>query len=112
LEAVALAANNSPTIICDTSSTRSIRDLRDIQELHQKMDRVPNWVWWTIAGGILLSPVFAFLLAVVVEISIGVLMQGGVPALLIVAAALMSGRLLFHKHRTRARADNLLGDQA
>jgi hypothetical protein len=94
------------------SSTRSIRDLRDIQELHQKMDRVPNWVWWTIAGGILLSPVFAFLLAVVVEISIGVLMQGGVPALLVVAAALMSGRLLFYKHRTRARADNLLGDQA
>ena len=76
------------------------------------MDRVPNWVWWTIVGGILLSPVFAFLLAVVIEISIGVLMQGGVPALLVVAAAFMSGRLLFHKHRIRARTDNLLGDQA
>ena len=76
------------------------------------MDSVPNWVWWTIAGGILLSPVFAFLLAVVVEISIGVLTQGGVPALLIAAAAVISGRLLLRKHRTRPRAGNLLGDQA
>jgi hypothetical protein len=76
------------------------------------MDRFPNWAWWAIAGGILLSPVFAFLLAVVVEILIGVLTQGGVPALLVVAAAVMSGRLLLRKHRTRAEAGNLLGDQA
>ena len=76
------------------------------------MDRLPNWAWWTIAGGILLSPVFAFLLAVVAEILIGVVTQGGVPALLIIAVALMSGRLLFRKHRTRAGAGHLLGDQA
>ena len=76
------------------------------------MDRFPNWAWWTIAAGILLSPVFAFLLAVVVEILIGVLTQGGVPALLVVAAAVMSGRLLLRKHRTRPEAGNLLGDQA
>jgi hypothetical protein len=76
------------------------------------MDRVPNWAWWTVAGGILLSPVFAFLLAVVVEILIGVLAQGGVPTLLLVAAAVMSGRLLLRKHRTRPRAGDLLGDQA
>jgi hypothetical protein len=60
----------------------------------------------------LLSPVFAFLLAVVVEILIGALTQGGVPALLVVAVAAMSGRLLLRMHRTRARAGNLLGDQA
>jgi integral membrane sensor domain MASE1 len=76
------------------------------------MDRVPNWAWWTIAGGILLSPVFAFLLAVIVEILIGALTQGGAPALLIVAAAAISGWLLLRKHRRRARAGNLLGDQA
>jgi hypothetical protein len=76
------------------------------------MDRVPNWAWWTIAGGILLSPVFAFLLAVVVEILIGVFTQGGLPALLLAAAAVMSGGLLFRNHRRRARAGNLLGDQA
>jgi hypothetical protein len=76
------------------------------------MDRIPNWAWWTIAGGILLSLVFAFLLAVVVEILIGVLTQGGVPALLMAAAAVISGRLLLRKRRTRPWAGNLLGDQA
>jgi hypothetical protein len=76
------------------------------------MDRLPNWAWWTIAGGILLSPVFAFLLAVVAEILIGVVTQGGVPALLIVAGAAISGRRLLRKHRARPRAGDLLGDQA
>ncbi len=76
------------------------------------MDRFPNWAWWTIAGGILLSPVFAFLLAVVIEVLIGVLTQGGVPAVLITAAAVILGRLLLRKHRTRPQAGNLLGDQA
>ena len=75
------------------------------------MDRVPNWVWWTIAGGILLSPVFAFLGAVVVEISIGVLTQGGAPALLIVATA-VSGWLMLRKRRTRPRIGDPLRDQA
>jgi hypothetical protein len=75
------------------------------------MDRVPNWTWWTIAGGVLLSPVFAFLLAVLVEILIGVLTQGGVPALLL-AVVVMSVGLLLRKHRARPRAGNLLGDQA
>ena len=75
------------------------------------MDSVPNWAWWTIAGGILLSPVFAFLLAVVVEILIGVLTQSGWPALLIVATA-VSGWLMLRKHRTRPRIGDPLGDQA
>ena len=75
------------------------------------MDRVPNWAWWTIAGGVLLSPVFAFLLAVLVEILIGVLTQGGVPALLL-AVVVMSVGLLLRKHRARPRAGNRLGDQA
>ena len=76
------------------------------------MDSVPNWAWWTIAGGILLSPVLAFLLAIAVEILISVLTQAGVPALLIVAAAVIAGRLLVRGQRTRAPADDLLGDQA
>jgi hypothetical protein len=76
------------------------------------MDSLRNWAWWTIVGGILLSPVFAFLLAVLIEILIGVLTQGGVPALLVVAAMVISGGLLFRKHRRRPRGGNLLGDQA
>jgi hypothetical protein len=71
-----------------------------------------NWAWWSIAGGILLSPVLAFLLAIAVEILISVLTQGGVPAFLIVAAAVISGRLLVRGQRTRAPAGDLLGDQA
>jgi hypothetical protein len=43
---------------------------------------------------------------------IGVLTEGGVPALLVVAAMVISGGLLFRKHRTRLRGGNLLGDQA
>jgi hypothetical protein len=75
------------------------------------MDSFPNWAWWTIAGGILLSPVFAFLLAVVAEILIGIVTQGGVPALFVVAGAVISGCLLLRKHRIRPGAGNLLGDQ-
>ena len=56
-----------------------------------------------------MSPVFAFLIAVMVEILIGVLTQGGMPALFIAAAAIISGWLLL---RRRHRAGNLLGDQA
>ena len=76
------------------------------------MYSLSNWAWWTIAGGILLSPVFAFLLAVVVEILIGVLTQAGAPALIIIALSVACGWLLFRKYRTRAPAGSLLGDQA
>ena len=76
------------------------------------MDRVSNWAWWTIAGGVLLSPVFAFLVAVVVEILINIIAQGGIPALLVVAAAVMLGWSLFRRHRARSLAGDLLGDQA
>jgi len=40
-----------------------------------------------IAGGILLSPMFAFLMTLVVEILIGLLKDGGAPALLTLVAA-------------------------
>jgi len=76
------------------------------------MDSLSNWSWWIIAGGILLSPVFAFLLAILAEILIGLLSQGGAPGLLILAAAVMSGLSLIRKRRTRTLARNLLGDQA
>lgn len=78
------------------------------------MDSLSNWAWWMIAGGILLSPVFAFLLAVVVEILIGVLTQASMPALIVIAVsvAVACGYLLLRKHRARAPTGNLLGDQA
>ena len=48
-----------------------------------------------IAGGILLSPIFGFLMALVVDILIGLLQDGGVPALLtLVVASVIGGFLL------------------
>jgi hypothetical protein len=76
------------------------------------MDSLPNWAWWTIVGGILLSSVFAFLLAVATEILIGVLIQASVPGLIIIALSIACGCLLLRKYRTRPPAGNLLGDQA
>ena len=76
------------------------------------MDSLPNWAWWIIAGGILLSAVFAFLLAVAVEMLIGVLTQASTPALVIIALSVTCGGLLLRKYRTRSPTGNLLGDQA
>jgi hypothetical protein len=52
-----------------------------------------------IAGGILLSPVFAFLMALVVEILIGLLKDGGAPALLALFTADAIGGFLCRKRR-------------
>ncbi len=59
----------------------------------------------------MLSPSFAFMLAVMVEILIDVLTQGGVSVLLLVIAVGMTGHLLLRRHWTHPRAGNLLGDQ-
>ena len=62
---------------------------------------------------ILLSPVFAFLLAIVVEILFGVLTQAGAPALLLAAAATIFGLVAAAKALdTAPRASNLRSDQA
>ena len=76
------------------------------------MDSLPNWAWWTIAGGILLGPVFAFLLALLVEAFIGTVTQGGIPALILLASTVILDRLLFRKQRMRSHAANRLGDRA
>jgi hypothetical protein len=76
------------------------------------MDTLPTWAWWAVAGAVLLSPVFAFLLALLAEIFVGVLKEGGVPALLALISAGVIGRLLVRKLRVRPRARDLIGDQA
>jgi hypothetical protein len=56
----------------------------------------PNWgLVGLIVGAILLSPVFAFLMALVVDILIGLLNDGGVPALLTLVVASIIGGFLF-----------------
>ena len=54
-----------------------------------------------IATAVLLSPVLAFLMALVVDIVIGFLNYGLVPALLVLVAAGAIGGFLFRKLRMR-----------
>jgi hypothetical protein len=64
--------------------------------------RASNWgLDGLIAGGILLSPVLAFLMALVVDIVIGFLNDGSVPALLVLFAAGAIGGFLYRKLRMR-----------
>lgn len=76
------------------------------------MDSLPTWAWWMVVGGILLSPVFAFLVAILVEIFIGLLSEGGVPALVALLCAGILGRVLLRKLRVRVHADDFVEDQA
>jgi hypothetical protein len=59
----------------------------------------------------LLSPLFAFLLALLVEALLGVVTRGGIPALILLASTVILGRLLFRKQQMRSHAANRLGDQ-
>ncbi|HEX8812198.1 MAG TPA: hypothetical protein VF742_09425 [Terracidiphilus sp.] len=61
------------------------------------MSSIPTCQLPIIAAVVLLSPVFAFLMAIAVEILIGSLMAAGLPVLLAVVVAGAIGWSLFHK---------------
>lgn len=61
------------------------------------MSSIPTCRLPIIAAVVLLSPVFAFLMAIAVEILIGSLMAAGFPVLLAVVVAGAIGWSLFHK---------------
>ena len=65
------------------------------------MSSLPIWQLSIIAAVVLLSPVFAFLMAIAVEIFVGSLMEAGVPALPAVVVSGAIGWSLFHKLRVR-----------
>src|SRR5215469_1296955 len=66
------------------------------------MDRLPSWaVWSIIPATAALTPVFAFLMAVVAMMVLGVLKEIGMPILLALAAAGLSGFLLGRKSPVR-----------
>jgi len=69
------------------------------------MHTLPGWAWWIIALVVLLSPIFAFLMAIAVEILIGVLKETGIPALLVLVAAAGIASIRFRRLRSRPRAD-------
>jgi hypothetical protein len=66
--------------------------------LGMRLQRASNWgLRVLIAAAVLLSPVLAFLMALVVDIVIGFLNDGRVPALLILVAAGAIGGILYRK---------------
>jgi hypothetical protein len=61
---------------------------------------LPTWATWSIAAAAVLSPVLAFLMAIAVEILIGVLKDAGILEFLAVGAI---SWLLLRKLRVRLR---------
>ena len=76
------------------------------------MDRLANWGWLVVAAAVLLSPVFAFLTAISVEVLVCMIKEGGVPALVALAVACVIGRCLYRKFSVRRREGHLAGDHA
>jgi hypothetical protein len=77
-------------------------EMRSADVIGMRHERAFKWALnGLIAGSILLSPVFAFLMALVVDIVIGFLNDGMVPALLVLLAAGAIGGFLFRTLRMR-----------
>jgi hypothetical protein len=67
------------------------------------MNRIPTWQLSIITVAVLLSPMLAFLMAIVGEVLIDSLVAAGVPLLLTGVVAGAIGWSLFHKLRFRPR---------
>jgi hypothetical protein len=71
-------------------------EMRSADVIGMRHERASNWgLNGLIAGGILLSPVRGFLMALVVDILIGLLKDSGVPTLLALVVAGAIGGFLF-----------------
>jgi len=67
------------------------------------MSSLPTWATWSIAAAAVLSPVLAFLMAIAVEILIGVLKDAGMLEFLALVAASVISYSLLRKLRVRPR---------
>jgi len=67
------------------------------------MNSLPTWAMWSIIAAAVLSPVLAFLMAITVEIFIGVLKDAGILEFLAVGAIGAISWLLVRKLRVRPR---------
>jgi hypothetical protein len=77
-------------------------EMRSADLIGMRHERASNWGFGElIAAAVLLSPILAFLMALVVDIVIGFLNDGRVPALLVLVAAGAIGGFLFRKLRMR-----------
>jgi hypothetical protein len=67
------------------------------------VNSLPTWAIWSILVATLLSPVLAFLMAIVVEILIGALLDAGILPFLALVTAGAIGSPLFRKLWVRLR---------
>ena len=67
------------------------------------MSSLPTWATWSIAAAAVLSPVLAFLMAIAVEILIGVLKDAGMLEFLALVAASVISYSLLRKLHVRPR---------
>jgi len=78
--------------------------MRSGDVLGMRLQQASNWgLRGLIATSVLLSPVLAFLMALVVDIVIGLLNYGLVPALLVLVAAGAIGGFQFRNLRMRTQ---------
>ena len=74
------------------------------------MSRLPTWAVWSIfVPLVLLSPVIAFLMAMVVEMLIWTVVDEGAPAAVVLGAA-AGGLFLFRRLSTRSGRRALSGE--
>jgi hypothetical protein len=72
------------------------------------MYSLPTWARWIIAGVVLMSPALAFLGAMLIEIGVGAVREGGLPALLMLISAGILSRLLFRRVSRRPQTSTLV----
>jgi hypothetical protein len=72
------------------------------------MDSLPTWTCWIIAGVVLMSPALAFLSAILIEIGVGTVREGGLPALIMLISAGIFSRLLFRKIWKRPQTGTII----
>jgi hypothetical protein len=86
------------------SSISYTAEMRSADVIGIRHEQASNWgLGGLIAGAVLLSPVLAFLMALVVDVVIGFLNDGSVPAVLVLVAAGAIGGFLFRKLRMRSQ---------
>jgi hypothetical protein len=102
--ALVIAPSISYTVAEEPIPRERGREKRSADAIGMRHQRARNWgLGGLIAAAVLLSPVLAFLMALVVDIVIGFLRDGSVPALLVLVAAAVVGAFLFRKLRMRPR---------
>ena len=100
--ALVIAPSISYTVAEERIRCQRAREKPSDDVIGMKHQRAFNWgLGGFIAAAVLLSPVLAFLMALVVDIVIGFLNDGRVPALLVLVAAGAIGGFLYRKLRMR-----------